>query len=332
MDTQDSIGKAADSKARTAKQLPESRKETTKAANLTKKQMSKLPKSTHQGTITIGDTNISCFVLEDGRRVISGRALTSAIGMKGRGSGVSRIINHKLIKPGDNSTLISAMENPIKFVGVSPKGVDVPSDGYEATVLQDLCEELLKARDNGLLKSDQDKRYAQHADILIRGFARVGIIALVDEATGYQKDRAKDALVKILESFVAKEIQPYMKQFPADYYENLFRIRGLDYPPVDNPNFRPQYFGKLTNNIVYERLAPGVLIEIKKQAAKDEKKVHLHRRLTQEIGSPKLREHLASVITIMKLSSDYSDFMQKLNKIHPRFSDDIPLDLEETDR
>ncbi len=153
----------------------------------------------------------------------------------------------------------------------------------------------------------------------------------MDEATGYQKDRAKDALAQILEAFVAKELQPYVRAFPAEYYEELFRLRGLKYPP-ENPKFRPQYFGLLTNDIVYERLAPGLLEELKKQAAKDEKKKHLHRRLTQEVGHPRLREHLASVVTAMKLSNDYPDFISKLNRLHPRFGDNQMLDLEEGDR
>lgn len=66
-------------------------------------------------------------------------------------------------------------------------------------MLQEVCESILSARDKGLLLTEQDRRYAIHADMLMRGFARVGIIALVDEATGYQRDRAKDALAKILE-------------------------------------------------------------------------------------------------------------------------------------
>lgn len=324
-------GRAAGGKARAAKLTPEERKEISKKALEAKKAISEMPKATHSGVLKIGDTEIGCFVLEDGRRVISGRGLTTAIGMKGRGQGASRIANHKLIKKNENNKLSLAIENPIKFVGKSPKGVNIPSDGYEATVLQEVCEEILKSRDNGLLTTEQDKRYALHADILMRGFARVGIVALVDEATGYQKERAKDSLAKILESFVAKELQPYVKTFPVDYYEELFRLRGLNFPP-ENPRFRPQYFGLLTNDIVYERLAPGLLEDLKKKAKKDEKKTHLHRRLTQEVGHPKLREHLASVITAMKLSDDYPDFINKLNRIHPRFNLQGILDLESEDR
>lgn len=88
----------------------------------------------------------------------------------------------------------------------------------------------------------------------------------------------------------------------------------------------------LTNDIVYERIGPGLLEELKRQAKKDEKKAQLHRRLTQEVGHPKLREHLASVVTAMKLSTDYKDFISKLNKVHPRFGDTLSLNLEADDR
>jgi hypothetical protein len=251
-------GRAKGGIARADKLTPERRKEISTKALEAKGEIAKLPKATHFGTLKIGDTEMQCFVLNDGRRVISGRALTAAIGMKGRGQGAARIAGHKLIKHNNNNQLTMAIETPIKFVGKSPKGTNVPSDGYEATVLQEICESILSARDKGLLLTEQDKRYAVHADMLMRGFARVGIIALVDEATGYQRDRAKDALAKILESFVAKELQPYMKTFPPDYYEQLFRLRGLPYPP-EVSNFRPQYFGKLTNDIIYKRIAPGLL-------------------------------------------------------------------------
>ena len=202
--------------------------------------------------------------------------------------------------------------------------------GYPATLLADICEAVLGARQAGTLSATQ-AAIANQCEILVRGFARVGIIALVDEATGYQRFRSKDDLAKILEAFVAKELQPYVRAFPAEFYEEMFRLRGLTYPPK-NPNFRPQYFGVLTNDIVYERLAPGLLDELKRQAKKDEKKAHLHRRLTLEVGNPKLREHLASVVTAMKLSRNYEDFIANLNRVHPRFGDTLSLDLEAADR
>lgn len=191
-----------------------------------------LPKATHHGMLTVGETNIPCFVLDDGRRVISGRSLTAAIGMKGRGQGVARISSHKMINSLGMSDLVLAIENPIKFVGRSPQGIDAPSDGYEAEILQRLCDAILVARDKGLANTEHEKRYVQYADILIRSFAKVGIIALVDEATGYQYDRAKDALAKILEQFIAKELQPWTRTFPIDFYEEIFRLKQWPFDPA----------------------------------------------------------------------------------------------------
>lgn len=331
MATKKPSGKALGGIARASKMTPDERKASSEKALEAKREIAKMPKATHFGVLKVGDTETQCFVLDDGRRVISGRGLTAAIGMKGRGQGAARISGHKLVKHNENNELALAIDNPIKFVGKSPQGANIPSDGYEAIVLQEVCESILSARDKGLLASEQDKRYAIHADALIRGFAKVGIVALVDEATGYQKDRAKDALAQILESFVARELQPYMKTFPADYYEQLFRLRGLPFPP-EVASFRPQYFGKLTNDIIYKRIAPGLLLELKRQNDKDEKKGKLHQRLTLDVGYQKLRDHISATVMAMKLSKDYPDFIDKMNKFYPRYGDTLQLELDPADQ
>jgi len=199
--------------------------------------------------------------------------------------------------------------------------------GYRAELLPKICEVYLKARDNDALVTSQ-LHVARQADILMRGLASVGILALVDEATGYQRDRATDALSRILEAFIAEELQPWVKTFPDEFYSELFRLRGLAFPK-DSVK-RPQYFGYLTNDIIYDRLAPGVKAELKKSAPKNASGrsiTHLHRQLTPDLGHPKLREHMASVITIMKLSDNYDEFHQRLDRLHPKFGDTLPLAL-----
>lgn len=324
-------GRARGGVAKAAGMTPDKRKELSQKMLAAKKGIAKLPKATHSGMLKIGDVEILCFVLDDGRRVVSGRGLTSAIGMKGRGQGTARISGHKLIKSYNNNALSMSIESPIKFVGKSPKGASVPSDGFEAIILQEVCEAILTAQDNGLVTTEQEQRYAKQANILMRGFARVGIIALVDEATGYQRDRAKDALAKILEAYVAKEIQPWIRTFDVAYYEQMFRLRGLPYPP-EKANYRPSYFGHLTNDVVYSRLAPGVLSALKDEAKKDEKKTHLHRHLTAGFGRQELLKHLGLVVGFMKDSSNWKIFMEKLNRISPRYNTTIPLDIDEADR
>jgi len=137
------------------------------------------------------------------------------------------------------------IQSPIKFL---PTQGPI-AYGYPATMLVDICEALLAARKAGALQKQQ-LHLADQAEILVRGFARVGIIALVDEATGYQKERARDALATILEAFVAKELQPWIKTFPPDYYEHLFRLRGLSYPPKQ-ANYRPRYFSSAFTLSIY---------------------------------------------------------------------------------
>lgn len=106
---------------------------------------------------------------------------------------------------------------------------------------------------------------------------------------------------------------------PADSYQEMFRLRGLKYPNAAVQ--RPRYFGVLTNEIVYDRLAPGVLDELKKANPKNEagRRVTKHFQwLTKNIGYLKLREHLGTVIATMKLSSDWHDFKTKLDRNYPR--------------
>jgi|SRR3990167_878961 len=328
-------GKSAGGKARALKLTQAERSASASNAAKAKVENRKLPIATHgsiEHPLTLGDVEIPCYVLEDGTRVLSLRGLVSGLGISSGSTrnGESRIVSFvdsASIKQSAKTDLVYALNNPIKFL---PPHGGRSAYGYPATLLADICEAVLAARTSGALTPGQ-LATANQCEVLVRGFARVGIIALVDEATGYQKDRAKDALAKILEAWVAKELQPYVKTFPSDFYENMFRLRGLDYPP-ERQNYRPQYFGVLTNDIVYERLAPGLLEELKKQALKDEKKSHLHRRLTEEVGHPRLKEHLASVVTMMKLSDHYADFIDKLNRIHPRFGQTYALALDQADR
>ena len=261
-------GRAAGGQARAKALSPERRKEISMAAAKAKAEIKLLPKATHGSAdhpLRIGDIEIPCYVLEDGTRVLTQRGFREGLGMSQGSSrtGDARhiaLLESEGVKAHLNNDLLLLLKNPIKFQ--NPRGGGI-AFGYPATVLADYCESILAARRAGTLPGRQSQ-VAEKCEILVRGFARVGIIALVDEATGYQKDRAKDALAQILEAFVAKELQPYMKTFPADYYEQLFRLYGLQYPPVGNKSWRPGFLGNVTNEVVYRRLAPDLLPELKK--------------------------------------------------------------------
>jgi hypothetical protein len=329
------FGKSRGGHARAEALTPAQRTEIAKKAAQARYDVLKATHGSEDHPVKIGDVEIPCYVLEDGRRVLQQTGLIGALNMSHGGSysmggdRLAKFANQGRLAPYVSKDLIHRTANPIKFR--TPKGS--LAYGYEATVLADLCEAVLSARAAGVLQKQQE-HIAKQAEILVRGFARIGIIALVDEATGYQNDRARDALAKILEAFIAKELQAYVQTFPVDYYQELFRLRGLPFP-TDTVK-RPQYFGILTNDIVYKRLAPGVLDELKRVTPRDEETgrhtQHLFRRLTSNTGYPKLREHLGSVVTIMKLSKSYADFKEKLDLLHPKFGETLRLPFDYDDR
>lgn len=288
----------------------------------------KLPKAEFMGELELAGMKIPCFVLDDERRVISGRGMTQAIGMKGRGQGVRRISTHSTLKPFISNELSVAIENPILFTGYSPK-TDEPTQGYEATILQEVCEAILNARDNGALKTEQEIRYAKFAYILIRNFARIGIIALIDEATGFQYFRARNSLESIINKYIRDDLRKWTKTFPDEFYERLFRLNGWIYDPASVK--RPSVVGKMTNNIIYERLAPGVLSKLKEinpRSSQGKLKHRHHQFLTDDHGIPALNEHFAAVLALMRACTNYDQFKRLINRALPKQAQTIEMLLQ----
>ncbi len=245
-------------------------------------------------------------------------------------AGMNRLelfVSRKSVNPYIPNDLAERFANPIPFT--MPDGVR--AHGFDAILLADLCEAVLKAREAGALQKQQ-LGIAAKCEILVRGFARVGIVALVDEATGYQRDRAKDTLAKILEAWIAKELQAWVQTFPAEFYEQMFRLRGLEFPRESVQ--RPRYFGLLTNEIVYKRLAPGVLAELQRVTPRNEvgrPTVKFFQSLTSNVGYPKLKEHLGAVVALMKISKTWGGFLNVLNEHYPRYGDTpmLPMDYNQ---
>lgn len=286
-----------------------------------------IPKSEYAGELKIGDMVFPCSVLSDGTRVLTQSDFMSKMGMYYSGW-VSRnrsvddlaadrpqFLAFKTLKPFADKHLGDLQSITVAY---RTEGGRI-ARGIKAEIIPKICEVWLDADEKGNLGPRQ-KMIAHKAKVLMRALAHTGIIALVDEVTGYQQVRAKDALTKILEAFIAKELQPYVPTFPTDFYQEIFRLRGLDYPK-DSVK-RPQYFGGLTNDIVYKRLAPGVLDELKRvtpRLGSGRLANKLFQRLTTNRGYPKLREHLGAVVTMMQLSRNWPDFMAKLDRLRPKF-------------
>ncbi len=281
--------------------------------------------ATHRGTLTIGNVSIPCAVLRDGTRVLSESGIAEALG--GRSGAAKRLktaaaeegayipvfLASQSLSEYMKEELLNGPLKPINFLSAGRELV-----GYQAEALPEICNIWLQARQDGVLNPQQADR-AQAAEIVMRGLANLGVIALIDEATGYQDTRDRNALQAILDKYLRKEFAAWAKRFPDAFYREIFRLRGWSWNAMSVA--RPGVVGRYTNDIVYERLAPGILEELQKINPATEEGVRSkrhHQFLTDDIGHPALAQHLHAVIGLMRASANWDQFKSLLDRAFPK--------------
>jgi hypothetical protein len=289
------------------------------------------PQATHDGVMEIGNAEIPCYVLENGVRIVSTRGIMKALGRRWRGrkySGTELPVfleakNLKAFITNDLSSVLSVVEFR------TPRGVR--AEGFQAELLPMICETYLRARDEGVLTGPQT-RIAKQAEILMRGLAHVGIIALVDEATGYQEVRDRFALQEILDKYLRKEFAAWAKRFPDEFYREIFRLRGWVWKGM-RVN-RPQCVAAYTKNLVYGRLAPGILKELEARnpmVERGHRRALHHQWLTEDVGHPALAQHLHALLGLMRASDTWQQMMKMVNRAFPKRGDSLQLELFKND-
>ncbi len=284
--------------------------------------------------LQLGELSIPCYVLEDGTRVFSGRGIQKILGSTATsGKWLEKFVNSDEISPylavkkTGISSVLDKLSSPIKFYRPSAGGSQSETYGYEVTLLIDICDAIISSSETGKFN---DESIIKNANIIIRAVAKVGIIALVDEATGYDKEkkRAKDELQKFLTQFLSDEASKWVKTFEDSFFEMIYKMRGWNW---NMTNKRPGVVGQWINNIVYERIAPLTLSTLNDKNPKNEKgyrKDKHHQFFTEDIGKPKLKEYLASVEALGR-ASDYNwdIFMELLDRAFPKQPQKI-IDIE----
>ena len=282
--------------------------------------------------LVIGDVEIPCYVLEDETRVLSQRGFLSGIGRSesrparpaGVGEHLPDFLAPKNLAPFIDADLASA-STPIRF---QFPGSGATAFGYRATLLPQVCNVYLEARAANALYLNQ-RHVAERAEILIRGLATVGVIALVDEATGYQRIREERALATILEQFIAAELQPWTRTFPYAFYEQIFRLKGWSSTAGMK---RPSVIGHYTNDFVYDRVAPGVLDELRSRnpvLPQGWRRNRHHQWFTPEYGHPRLREHLEGVTALMRAAGSWDGFKRSLDRAYPKLGAQFPMAISD---
>lgn len=289
--------------------------------------MEKRPKATHSGTWIIDEEKgimIECYVMDNKERVLSLRGAARGIGIKGNGSqALTRNLNSMWIAPylseGLKDWLNSANRNELPIY-YTTKGVKFQP--FEASLFVDLCKAYVDALHDGVLKTEVQKRTAERMYIIMSAFAKVGLVAVIDEVTGYQDERDRNELQLILEKYVSQELLPWAKRFPDEFYKQMFRLKGWEY----KGKAKPSYAGKLTNEYIYNYLPPGVLDELKRKTPKNKsgnRNTRFHQFLTEDTGLPTLDHQLQQTIALMKASDSWDEFDNLFRKAMG-----VPIQLE----
>ncbi len=279
------------------------------------------------GALAIGEQEIRCAVLTDGRRVLAqqtmlrtlGRA-RSAKGGQGSESGLPPFLaagNLQAFIGDDLRELLDAIPYRPLTGG--------RAWGYRAEILPMVCDVYLEARKAGKTTAAQN-RVADTCEMLVRSLAKVGIIALVDEATGYQEIRARDELQRILEYYVQSELRPWTKMFPDDFFQEIYRLQGWEYKPGSAK--RTPYVGKLINKYIYEQLPPGVLDQLRELnpvTAKGYRRHKHHQYLTSDTGNKHLDRQISTVTTLLRISDDKEQFEELFERAFPPPQTRLPL-------
>ena len=219
-------------------------------------------------------------------------------------SDLGRYLESQALKKHLDAEEIASQTIQFSIPGTQYKGI-----GYEATLLLDICDAYLRAREEGTL-GDQQMHLAKQAEIITRACAKVGIIALIDEATGYQAFRKKQELQLKLQAFIAEDLQEWALMFPHEFWFELARLEGIHY----SPRSRPLRWGRYIMAFVYDAVDGDVGRELRKKNPDPHFKQNHHQWL-KEFGKQKVHDQIERVITIMKLCTDMNDFREKFAKV-----------------
>lgn len=295
----------------------------------------KILKATHEGKLKIGETGtqLNVAVLEDGTRIITKSAVFRAFGRTKRGRMKSDIrvpnmpafIDANNLQPFINEDLKGVLK-PITYFSKNEKELD----GYDANILPLMCKMYLDAREAQELKTSQI-HFARASEILLLALSKVGITSLVDEATGYQDIRVKDALQRILDKYLLEEAKKYKVTFPLELYKQWFRLNGWEWKP-ENAQKKPGVIGRWTNQYIYERIAPNLLMELERKNPKNEKGYREHKHfqfLTDEVGEPRLREFFGGLIALAKASMTWRKYVTLVERAYPKIGDQLDMFLDD---
>ena len=259
------------------------------------------PRSTHEGEFYLGDVLVSAAVLPNRQRLLTQGTFLRALGRSrspkgGAGmfatvDGTPFFLQSEVLKPFITEDLLMST-TPVFFIDKT----GAKALGYDARILPNVADVYLKYRDSVLVEGKElPARYrdmVRACDALVRFLAQRGIVALVDQATGYTEDLERDVIARMLEAWVSETLRPYLPTFPIGWFKEICRLKGWKFSPTMR---MPRYFGKIINDLAYDRVGYGVRqwLDERTPVGPDGRRKHKKfQRLTKDFGINQLLHHL----------------------------------------
>ena len=286
--------------------------------------------------LKLGGIEVDCYVTEEGERLIAGRGMQEVLKLVDEnlpssgqkpGSRLTRLLNNKKLKP-----LIYKDKSQDQFEPKKRRYQGRLIAGFNAEMLVDICEGILEARSKGLIITARQSIIAAQCELIMRGLAKVGIVALIDEATGYQNLRPADGLRSYFDEILRKDLAAWSKKFPDEFYENIYKLKDWEWPGMGKNRF--SIVGTYTNDLIYGRILPGLIEEFEHRNPKNNKghRGHKHHQwLNDEVGNKLFAQQMFTILAVQraclkKPSNKWKHFMKMIDEILPRKDDkQLPL-------
>lgn len=246
-----------------------------------------LPIARYAGILSLGSADVSAYVLSDGQRVISRVSAATALSGVKQGGDLESYVGAESLRPFMRARLEDELIH-FHLPGVEHKQVS----GITSQAFLAICRGYHAAYNANALTTDRQREIALQAINFLAACAGVGLDALIDEATGYQYERADDALRIKFAAYLEEEMRPWEKTFPDELWEQFGRLTGWQ-GSIHN---RPKYWGKLVNEMVYDCLDSDVYQWLKSNAPAPRHGQNYHQWLSSQYGLKKLVEHLWMLI------------------------------------
>lgn len=293
-------------------------------------------KATNEGTIRLGESSLNVAVLKDSTRIITSSAIFKAFGRTKRGRATKdvRVLNMPAFLDAKNLQPFVGEDLKAVLIQIDYEDINGKMDnGYNALILPLLCKVYLDARvarnpETGKpVLTKQQEPLARASEVLLLGLSNLGITALIDEATGYQYQREKDELQKILSAYISEEILKWQLTFTDEFYKEVYRLWCLPFIPRYIKN-KPSFIGKLTIKYIYEQLPAGVIDKIRDKTGKTASgnwRYKWHQSLTPEIGREHLKKQIIEVTTLMSIARSKEQFQELFKQ---KYNKTVQLEME----